>query len=305
MGVVDLDIDLLRCFVAVAETGSFTVAADIVGRTQSAVSQRVKRLEDLVQCRLFDRDSRAFQLTREGENMLSHAKQMILYNDNTIKKLAPTKLRGTLRLGLAEDFISHQLPRLLERFRLEHANVALEVETGMSCGLTSAFERGDLDLVIAKKDGLAKKGRVIWREPLAWICARDFSVPLHGAIPLVVLQPPCTYRAIAIETLNYAQLPFEVACTCESIQAVQAAIASRMGIAILGSSFVQSGLKILTARDGLPLLPATEISLLGEERVDATLSTSLIRYIVDELGRKAAPGFPAGDGARRIAGFAG
>lgn len=282
MGVIDLDLDLLRCFVAVAETGSFTLAGDIVGRTQSAVSQRVKRLEDIVQSRLVDRDSRMLQLTRDGENMLNHAKQMILYNDRAVRKLAEPA-SGTLRLGLAEDFIAHHLPRLIARFKAEHPNVTLEIEIGMSCALTRAFDRGDLDLVVAKKDGNAKKGRVIWHEPLVWVCGQDFDFRLGDPVPLVLLPPPCTYRAIALETLNAAQLPFVVACNCDSLQAIQAAIESGIGIAILGSSFVRSGLKVLSAAEGLPFLPTTEISLLGEGRADAALALPLVRFVVEEL----------------------
>jgi len=280
---MDLDIDLLRCFIAVAETGSFTVAGEIVGRTQSAVSQRVKRLEGLVRCRLLDRNSRGICLTSEGAVILSHAREMVGYNDRILDRLGRNKQRRRLRLGIAEDFIQHQLPNVLKSFSLTCMDFDLEVETGMSCGLSKAFECGDLDLVISKQDGKEKRGRVFWREPLVWICANSFKIAPGRPLPLVVLPPPCTYRAIAEEALRRAKLPYEVACTSRNILGVQAAVAGGLGVTVLGRSFIRDGVRPLRTEDGMPSLPDTEITLIGEERMDPSISAELIRLIEQEL----------------------
>ncbi len=113
MSCSDLEIDLLRAFVAVAETGSFTAAADVVGRSQSAVSQKVLRLEEILDRRVFDRTSRSLSLTRDGERLLVSARRMLEFNDAVMRELREPQAAGTLRLGISEDFIPGQLPSLL------------------------------------------------------------------------------------------------------------------------------------------------------------------------------------------------
>ncbi|WP_254019607.1 LysR substrate-binding domain-containing protein, partial [Mesorhizobium escarrei] len=260
---MNLEIDLLRCFVAVADTGSFTLAGDVVGRTQSAVSQRVKRLEDMVQRQLFLRDSRALSLTRDGEILLGHARQMLTFNDATVRNFAPRGEQTRVRLGIADDFIPHHLVALLEEFRRRHVGLEVDVQTGMSCGLNRAFDAGEIDLVFAKKDGEAQRGRVIWREPLSWITCEGFNYETDEPLPLVLLPPPCVYRAIAIDTLDKSGRAFRIACTAESIMGVQAAVECGMGVTVLGRSFARSGLVLLSAPGCLPILPYTEITMLG------------------------------------------
>ena len=199
MGATNLEIDLLRCFVAVADTGSFTLAGDIVGRTQSAVSQRVKRLEDMVQRQLFLRDSRALSLTRDGEILLGHARQMLTFNDATVR----TSRRAANRpeFASASRTISSRITwlRMLEEFRRRHPGLEVDVQTGMSCGLNRAFDAGEIDLVFAKKDGEAQRGRVIWREPLCWIACEGFNyedgrAPASGPSATAMRLPRCRDR---------------------------------------------------------------------------------------------------------------
>jgi DNA-binding transcriptional LysR family regulator len=284
---MDLDIDLLRCFVAVAETASFTLAGDVVGRTQSAVSQRVKRLEDRVQRRLLDRRGRSLALTLDGERLLSHAKKMIGINGEALLRLAKPKPAARVRLGISDDFIPHHLPRILARFSKKHPGIDLAVQTGMSCALGEAFDRGELDLVFAKKDGEAKRGRIIWREPLAWICSSDFELRPDEPIPLVLLPPPCTYRALASETLGQAGRAWKISCTASSIMSIQAAVAGGLGVTLLGRSFGLSGLRVLGAREGFPNLPFTEVTVLGEDRASPAVTAVLTEYLTHELSGEA------------------
>jgi DNA-binding transcriptional LysR family regulator len=285
MGAMNLEIDLLRCFVAVADTGSFTLAGDIVGRTQSAVSQRVKRLEDLVQRQLFLRDSRALSLTRDGEILLGHARQMLTFNDATVRAFAPSGAQTRVRLGIADDFIPRHLVALLEAFRRRHPGLEVDVQTGMSCGLNRAFDAGDIDLVFAKKDGEAQRGRVIWREPLCWIAGENFRFDAADPLPLVLLPPPCVYRAVAVDTLDKGGRAFRITCTAESIMGVQAAVECGLGVTVLGRSFARSGLVSISAPECLPILPYTEITMLGEERVPAQVVHTLVEFLRGAMQR--------------------
>jgi DNA-binding transcriptional LysR family regulator len=283
MAIPDLDLDLLRSFVAVADTGSFTAGAEVVGRTQSAVSQKILRLESLLGHRVFDRSSRSLSLTRDGERLLGPARRMLDLNDETVRQFVEPPVIGRLRLGVADDFIPHQLPRLLARFARAYPGIQLELKTGMSCELLSSLEQGQLDLAIAKRDGLMQRGRVIWREPLVWIAAEDFEVDPGRPVPLVLLPHPCTYRGLMLKTLEDAGRTSAIACTASSLMGVQAAVAGGLGVTVLGRSFVQDGLKILGTRDHWPMLPMTEIVLLGEDRTQAHLAKPLVSFLTESL----------------------
>ena len=201
----DLEIDLLRAFTTVAETGSFTAAADVVGRSQSAVSQKIIRLEELLGRPLFNRTSRSLVLTGEGERLLSAARRMLEFNDMAVRTLVAPADVGRLRIGISEDFVPHHLPALLAKFAALWPAVRLELMTGLSCDLLSAYDDDRLDVVIAKKDGRAQRGRVIWREPLVWIGSAGYDHQSLEPVPLVLLPTPCTYRGVAIRALEFDQ----------------------------------------------------------------------------------------------------
>ena len=281
----DLEIDLLRAFVAVAETGSFTAAADVVGRSQSAVSQKVLRLEEILQRRVFDRTSRSLSLTRDGERMLVAARQMLEFNDSVVRELREPPAAGTLRLGISEDFIPGELPKLLARFSRLYPGMHIDLMTGLSCSLLQAYDEGRLDAVIAKRDGTAQRGRVIWREPLVWLAAADYQVDFSRPARLVMLPAPCTYRELMISALDSVRREWTAACTASSLMGVQAAVAGGLGVTVLGKSFVQEGMQILRAPQHWPALPMTEITVVGEDTKAADLIRPLVAFLTESLAR--------------------
>jgi len=283
----DLEIDLLRAFVAVAETGGFTAAAQLVGRSQSAVSQKILRLEDLLGCRVFARTSRSLTLTREGENLLVSARRMLELNDRAVRALLEPAV-GSLRLGVCEDFLPDHLPAMLARFRRLYPGLHLELRTGLSCELLAAYEAGALDVVIAKKDGTARRGRVIWREQLVWMAAGDHVPDFEQPAPLVLLPAPCTYREVMIRALDAARRPWFAACTASSLSGIRAAVAGGLGVTVLGRSFVGPDMQVLRAPEHWPALPMTEIVLVGEERAAADVVRPLVHYLTQRLSTTAA-----------------
>jgi len=291
MRQTDLDIDLLRTFAIVAETHSFTAAGDILGRTQSAISQQIRRLEDAVGKELLTRTSRSVALTPAGEILLSHAHRIILLNDETMRRLAAPPITGHLRLGVSEDFIPLQLPRLLAHFARAHPGVKLELMTGLSTTLVNAMHEGLLDVVIAKRDAQSQSGRVIWREQLVWIIGCDEPVDLPGdggAVPLVVLPPPCSYRKVMLDVLGGAKRAWSISCTTHSLMGLQAAVAGGLGVSVSARSFLQPGVRELDADrvagfEPLPALPSVEIALFGEPNAPAELTGGLVNFLVDGL----------------------
>jgi DNA-binding transcriptional LysR family regulator len=281
-GMMNLDIDLLRAFVAVADSGSFTGAAEIVGRSQSAVSQQIRRLEDTVGYPVFERTSRSLALTGVGGQLLIGARRMLDLNDDIVRSLQAPRANGRLRVGLCEDFVPQQLARLLARFLKLHPGVDLEVNTSLTRELLDAYDKGLLDLVIATRQ-FQKRGRTIWREPAVWFAASDFRLDLGKPIPLVLLRAPCTYRETIFETLGAADQVWTAACTVSSLMGVQAAVAGGLGITILGRSFIQDGMQILQVPPHWPDLPLTEIVVVGEETADRALVQPLLSFLADGL----------------------
>jgi DNA-binding transcriptional LysR family regulator len=278
----NLDIDLLRAFVAVADAGSFTAAADAVGRSQSAVSQKIRRLEELIGHPVFDRTSRSLSLTGPGGQLLVGARRVLDLNDDILRSLQMPRASGQLRVGLCEDFVPLQLPRLLARFLRLYPGIRLDVNTSLTQDLLLAFDKGELDLVIATRH-FNERGRVVWREPMVWFAGLDFRLELDKPLPLVLLRPPCTYREVMFTTLDTVRQEWLTACTVSSLMGVQAAVAGGLGITALGRSFIQDGMQILQPPPHWPQLPMTEIIVLGDDTAEKSLAQPLLSFLVESL----------------------
>ncbi|MFG1292265.1 LysR substrate-binding domain-containing protein [Xanthobacter versatilis] len=284
----DLELDLLRAFVAVAETGGFTAAAEVVGRSQSAVSQKILKLEELLGRRVFERTSRSLTLTREGETLLGMARRILELNELAVRSLLEPTV-GSLRLGVSEDFMPNLLPGMLARFQRLYPGLHMELRTGLSCELLAAYDSGQLDTVIAKKDGTAQRGRVIWREQLVWMASADYQPDFERPAPLVLLPPPCTYREVMIKALDAVRRPWFAACTASSLTGIRAAVAGGLGMTVLGRSFIGPDMQALRAPDHWPALPMTEVVLVGEERAEADLVRPLVTFLTETLATQAFP----------------
>jgi DNA-binding transcriptional LysR family regulator len=280
--VRDLDLDLLRAFIAVADAGSFTAAADTVSRSQSAVSQKIRRLEGLIGYPVFDRSSRSLSLTGPGGQLLVGARRLLDLNDDIIRSLQVPQTTGRLRVGICEDFVPLQLPRLLARFLRMHPGVQLDVNTSLTHTLLREFEAGNLDLVIATRE-FRERGRIIWREPMVWFAASDFRFDLDRPLPLVLLQSPCSYRELMFTTLDAARQAWVTACTVSSLMGVQAAVAGGLGITLLGRSFVQEGMQIIDVPKNWPPLPTTEIVVLGDDTAEKSLVQPLLEFLIEGM----------------------
>jgi len=285
MPASDLEIDLLRAFIAVAETGSFTAAAEVIARSQSAVSQKIIRLEDILGLRVFERSSRALTLTADGERLLVGARQLMVHFDQFMREVrAPTAV-STLRLGISENLVPTQLPKLLSRFSKLYPDVQLELSTGLSHELLAEHEAGQLDVVIAKRKSgnSAQRGRIIWREPLVWMADKDFQMDATRPLRLVMMRPPCAYRAIMIEALASVRREWTSACLASNLIGVQAAVSAGLGITALGTSFLQEGMRILEPSEKLPTLPSTEVAVIGDDPGTAHLVQPLVSLLTEGL----------------------
>lgn len=285
MQAADVEIDLLRAFIAVAESGSFTAAAEVISRSQSAVSQKIIRLEEVLGLRVFERTSRALTLTPDGERLLVGARKMMVHFDNFVREIKAPAAVNLLRLGISENLVPTQLPKLLSRFSKLYPDVQLELTTGLSNDLLSDYEAGQLDVVIAKRKigNNAQRGRIIWREPLVWIAAKDYEIEASRPVRLVMMRPPCAYRAIMIEAMASVRREWSSACLASNLIGVQAAVAAGLGITALGTSFLQEGMRIVEPSEKLPTLPTTEVAVIGDELRTQHLVQPLVSLLTEGL----------------------
>lgn len=262
----NLDMDLLRSFVMIAENGSFTRAAKALHLQQSTISLQMKRLEGTVGSRLLQRSPQLVVLTPEGEVLLDYARKLLDLNDEVIAKVQEPRMKGVVRLGSPEDFATLHLPASLARFAHAYPDVSLEVTCDLTLLLLDKFRRGLLDIVLIKREslGFANATRV-WREPLVWVAGK-IDVRSAAVLPLAVSPKPCVYRKTAIDSLTRAKRPWRVSYTCGSLAGTLAAVRAKLGVTVLPKAMVPDDLQIF---DGvhLPELKDTEIALMEQKRL--------------------------------------
>lgn len=297
MRTADLDLDLLRCFVAVTTESGFTAAGDRLGLTQSAVSLKIRRLEERAGRQLLLRSTRRVGLSDDGELMLSYARRIIALHDEAAARLATAEATGDLRLGIAEYFAPQHLPVMLGRLTRTHPRLRLDVRLGMSTTLVAAFDADELDLVVAKRDVGDPRGRLIATEPMVWIAAGDVSGH-EDPLPLITMPAPCVYRETGLTELAAVGRSWRIAMTSSSMLGIQAAVAAGLGVAVIGRAAVLPGMRVLGAADGLPPLPLAEVAVLGEERVHPGLA----HLIVSGLARILDPAADPSSAARSLKG---
>lgn len=287
MKQLNLEIDLLRAFIAVTETGSFTAAGPRIYRSQSAVSQKISRLESILGQPLFERDHRQLQLSHAGEKLMSSARQMIDLNDRIIYQFTTPNTVGRIRLGIAEDFIRLKLPAILGRFRRIYPHIHIELQTGLSCDLHDRYDQGLLDLILVSRPRQPAGGMVIWQEPLVWLASKDFIFDEQQALPLVLLPAPCQYRELMLSELNATHREWEPSCIASNLMAIQEAVAGGLGVTVLGRSFLQHEMQILPTGEHWPELPQVEMVAISETQNSNPLIKPLIAFIQEALNQQA------------------
>jgi DNA-binding transcriptional LysR family regulator len=251
----------LESFLAVAQTRNFTEAGRRLGLQQSTVSQHVRKLEDAAGRRLFVRDTHRVDLTADGEAMTGFAQTILDTNQRARRYFAGSQLRGRLRFGTSEDFVSTRLPELLRDFIREHALIDLELKVGVSAALYEFLDAGELDLVLAKRRDGDDRGQLVWRDRLAWVAAPGARI--ETPVPLILFNPPSITRTVALETLERAGLAWRIACTSGSLSGLRAACIAGLGVTVHARGLIPEGLIELPNSSHLPPLGGVDFVVLG------------------------------------------
>jgi DNA-binding transcriptional LysR family regulator len=285
----DVDTSVLRTFLALVETGSFSRTGVLVGRSQSAVSEQIRKLEDMFGRVLLERTTRHVRLTAEGEKFLQHARAMVAQADAMLARFRAPDIEGEVRFGSPEDFASAYLPDILGVFAAAHPAVELHVTCQLTLPLVEDFEAGEQDLIIVKQDPERRytSSRPLWRERLVWVAAASltpiFSEATRGRpLPLVLSPSPCVYRSRATRTLEGAGVTWSGVFTSPSFAGQAAAVRAGLGYAVMPRAMVPPELSVL--RDW-PELAEVEIALLGQARLSPA-AAALAGFIEERVARR-------------------
>jgi DNA-binding transcriptional LysR family regulator len=259
-----LDLELLRSFVSVVDSGGFTRAGERVHRTQSTVSQQIKRLEDDVGQSLLNRNGKDVTPTEAGERLLSYARRLLALAEEARDVVARPKSEGAVRLGVPEDFAAYRLAKLLAAFSRSHPGLRLDVRADQSANLKRELERGELDLALFKRAAGEKGGIAMWPERVHWVTSKSHPRDTRtGSVPLIGFPSGCLYRAGAIHALESAGRSWHMAYTSSNLSGIQAAVAAGMGLSILSEMAIQTDHRVLTAKDGFAPIDRTEVALVA------------------------------------------
>ncbi len=256
-----LDFDLLRTFVAIAETRTLGRAAGKIGRTQAAVSMQVKKLEEMLNQPLLNRTGRGVQLTLHGERLLAHARALLRDHDAAVADISGAGLMGTLRFGCPDDYAAAFLPVILRRFAGQHPQVLVEVHCAPTPRLHEQLARHALDLALVSTLDTDGPDPILRREPLVWVGNREDRAATREPLQLALSDPDTLDHRAACDRLDALRRPYRVAYASGSMSGLLAVVRSGQAIAVLTRAAVPDDLRVLPAGRRLPRLPAVGLTV--------------------------------------------
>ena len=254
----NLDMDVLRTFCLGIALGGFGKAAERVGRSPSAVSLQIRKLEEQVGQKLLRKDGRRVVPTEAGEALLGYARRILELNDEAVSALRTHGVEGWVRVGVPQDFSEDRLPVLLGRFTRAHPNVRVEVRVDRAGALIEAVEQARVDLALAWGDRRSAWCEDVLEQPMAWIAAPEFRRDPAEPLPLVLFDPPCTFRQAGTAALDRAGIPWRHVFASPSLSGLWAAVRAGLGVTVRTAAGVPPDLRAIS---GLPELPAARLAL--------------------------------------------
>jgi len=293
---ITFDLDALRSFVVGMELGGFAKAADRLGRSTSAVSAQLKKLEGQAGAPILRKAGRGLALTPTGETLLAYARRLIELNDEAVAAARGVELEGWVRIGLQEDFGETLLPEALGRFARAHPKVRVEARVERNAALIDGVISGKLDLALAwDGDAATSHGERIAETAMRWIgpAGRDdlWRAASGEPLPVAVMEAPCLFRRVAIDALDLAGISWRLAFVSASLAGVWAATAAGLGLAVRTSLGLPANLRALgEAECGLPPLPTLAVKLHRAEAEPGPATQRLAAIVAETLREAAARG---------------
>ena len=275
----DIDISLLRAFIAVVDTGSVTGAARLLNRTQAAVSQQIKRLEELLDVELFAREHKRITLASDGERLLALAQKLVALNDETWGIMTTPSFRGEVRLGVPMDIVSQYTPPILRRFNCAWPHVLLSLQAGNSQDLLEELDNGTIDLTLTTDVKPQRPCETLRRDRLVWVGGQDSNAHKQRPLPISIGGKSCRFRPVVLEALGNKNIDWRLVLQVTNQEAVNATVAAGLAVTTMLRDNVPNGLLILDDDSGLPELPEFEINLYLPKTGASELGAELARHI--------------------------
>lgn len=277
----NIDLDLLRTFLAISKSGSFSAAAVQIGRTQAAVSLQIKKLEDILGKPVFERNNRNVRLSTAGEILHEYAEKMIGLNDEAWLRVSENDIAGILRLGAPEALTSTHLPQILALFRKNHPDIMLDVSCKLTDDLLDDFARDEYDVVIFKREQKTRKtGTLLFKEPLVWACSKKAEPDPDKVLPLILSPHPCMYRRRSIECLEKSRVRWHTVMTLHSLYGRISAVKAGLGISLLPLDIIDDELKIIKNKDLITDPGMLELAFQRRDSIDNNLSQRFIEHLI-------------------------
>ena len=286
MNLRNLDMDVLRSFVAFADHGTLAQAGGQVGRTQAALSLQMRKLEEQVGEPLFDREARRLVLTEAGDVLVGYARRLLALNDEAQQAVRASRVTGRLRFGASQDFGESWMPPVLAQFRRAHPSVAMEIRVDGGTRLVAAVESGEIDMALALGLGDRANATTIGHLPLVWVAHRDFRWQRGTPLPLAVFTAPCRFRNKGVAALDAAGIAWNVALTSPGLHGVWAAVNAGLGVTIRTPEGLLPGLEVADRRLGLPDLGNVDVSLYDAPGRRSPAVASLAGMLRERLARR-------------------
>lgn len=270
----DIPTDLLRAFIAIIDLKGFARAGDQLGRTQSAISLRMKRLQEIIEAPLFTKEG-GTQLTEEGEIVAGYARQILALNDGMLVKLARRESGGRLRLGMPNDYADHFLPRLMSGLGAEDNGLAFDVVCGLSHELLQGLRDDLYDIVIAMTpDGPAQGAFMTWREHLVWVGQSAEGPDAHEPVRIVCYPEGCLYRRSMLTAMQREGRPFSVVYVSPSLNGIGAAVSTGFGVSVLAERILPDNVQRIGPQAQLPTLADVVVGVYLNPRAQTGVAKS-------------------------------
>lgn len=254
-----LDVEAVRAFIRIVETGSFTRTAESMGTTQSAVSLKLKRLEDRLGCKLVRRTPRYVELSAEGASFVDGARELVSAHDRAFGAINSSRQR--LMIGISDHVAGPDLPLLIARMNAGDRNLVIEIRIGSSLDLLQAFDRRELDVAIVRFQDGRGDGDIIAQEKFGWFAAPGWQHRAGEPLPVATMPEPCGVKALASRLLDEADIPWTEVFVGGGVAAVSAAVIAKLGVAAMARRMLPFGAIEVGAKLDLPGLPRLPIIL--------------------------------------------
>lgn len=281
-----LDNDHLRSLVAIAETGSFTRAAEIVHKTQSAVSMQIRKLEERLGRAIFIKEGRVAKLSPDGERLLDYAYRMLRLNDEAMATFRTKQLTGSVKLGVPDDYAERYLPEILARFTASNPGIEVAVICEPTPSLVANLDACEIDMAIITHSKRRGVGEIIREEKLLWVASARHCTHEQRPIPLALGRDTCDWRRSAVTGLEAQGVPYRILYTSWNSAAVGAVVLAGLAVGVLPESAIRTGMRVLGEAEGFPPLPSVAIALLRNQQRRDHVTNALADHILQSLDNR-------------------